>query len=102
MDGGGMSSRRLLLTIAVAFVIGSALTDFFASITEGLFTPILVSVFPSVQQTIYGQILQLGPVKLNVGKAISSTITLLVAMFVVSVTLPYIKAYAPIKGAGRS
>lgn len=102
MEGGAMSSRRLLLTIAVAFVIGSALKDFFSAVTEGLATPIITSIFPGVQQTVYDQIIQVGPAKLNVGKAISASITLLVATFVVSLTLPYVKTYATIKGAGRS
>jgi hypothetical protein len=46
MDGGAMSSRRLLLTVAIAFVIGSALKDFFTAVTAGLVTPIVGSLFP--------------------------------------------------------
>jgi large-conductance mechanosensitive channel len=102
MEGGSMSSRRLLITVAVAFVIGSALKDFFSALTDGLVTPIVAALFPSVQQTVYGQVLQVGSVKLEVGKAISSTVTLLVSLLVVSLALPYLKAYAPIKGAARS
>ena len=102
MEGGAMSSRRLLITVAVAFVIGSALKDFFSSVTDGLVTPVVAALFPSVQQTVYGQVLQVGSVKLEVGKAISSTVTLLVSLLVVSMALPYLKAYAPIKGAARS
>ncbi len=41
-----MSSRRLLLTVAIAFVIGSALKDFFTAVTAGLVTPIVGSLFP--------------------------------------------------------
>jgi hypothetical protein len=47
-------------------------------------------------------VIQVGPIKLEVGKAISSTVTLLVSLLVVSIALPYLKAYAPIKGAARS
>jgi hypothetical protein len=102
MDGGAMSSRRLLLTVAVAFVIGGALKDFFSSLTTGLVTPVVASLFPGVQQTVYGAEVQIAGVKLEVGKVISATITLLVSLLVVSVSLPYIKAYAPITGAKRS
>jgi large-conductance mechanosensitive channel len=102
MDGGAMSSRRLLLTVAVAFVIGGALKDFFSALTSSLVTPVIASLFPGVQQTVYGLELQVAGVKLEVGKVISSTVTLLVSLLIVSVTLPYIKAYAPITGAKRS
>jgi large-conductance mechanosensitive channel len=102
MDGGAMSSRRLLLTVAVAFVIGSALKDFFASLTSGLVTPIVGSLFPAAQQTVAGLELNIGGVKLEVGQVISATATLLISLLVVSVALPYIKAYAPIRGAARS
>lgn len=97
-----MSSRRLLLTVAVAFVIGGALKDFFSALTAGLVTPIVASLFPGVQQTIGGAEITVGGVKLEVGKVISATATLLVSLLVVSITLPYIKAYAPIQGAKRS
>jgi large-conductance mechanosensitive channel len=102
MEGGAMSSRRLLLTVAVAFVIGSALKDFFAALTTGLVTPLVGSLFPGAQQTVAGLELNIGGVKLEVGQVISATATLLISLLVVSVTLPYIKAYAPIRGAARS
>ncbi len=96
-----MSSRRLLLTVAVAFVIGAALKDFFAAITKGLVSPLIASLFPAVQQTVYGLEVQVGGVKLEVGSVISATVTLLISLLVVSITLPYVKAYAPIRGAAR-
>ena len=102
MDGGAMSSRRLLLTVAVAFVIGGALKDFFSSFTSSLITPVIASLFPGVQQTVYGLEVQVAGVKLEVGKVVSATVTLLVSLLIVSLTLPYIKAYAPITGAKRS
>ena len=102
MDGGAMSSRRLLLTVAVAFVIGGALKDFFSAFTSSLATPVIASLFPGVQQTVYGLEIQVAGVKLEVGKVVSATVTLLVSLLIVSVTLPYIKAYAPIQGAKRS
>ena len=96
-----MDSRRLLLTIAIAIVIGGSLKDFFTAITHGLVAPLIGAAFPSIQSTVTGMVIQVGPVKLQVGEVIGATATLLIALFVVSVTLPYIKAYAPIKGAAR-
>jgi large-conductance mechanosensitive channel len=102
MEGGAMSSRRLLITVAVAFVIGGALKDFFSSITTGLVTPVVGALFPSVQKSVYGLEFQVGGVTLEVGQVISATVTLLVSLLVVSLTLPYLKQYAPIRGAARS
>jgi len=102
MEGGAMSSRRLLITIAVAFVVGSALKDFFAAVTSGVVAPIVASLFPSVQQSVSGLTIQLGSVKVEVGAVISATATLFVSLLVVSMALPYIKAYAPIRGAART
>lgn len=97
-----MSSRRLLLTVAIAFVIGSALKDFFTAVTAGLVTPVVGSLFPAVQQTVGGLEINIAGVKLEVGQVISATATLVISLLVVSVTLPYLKAYAPISGAKRS
>jgi large-conductance mechanosensitive channel len=102
MEGGAMGSRRLLITVAVAFVVGSALKDFFSAMTTGLVTPIVASLFPGVQASVAGLTLQVGGVKLEVGSVISATATLVISLLVVSLTLPYIKAYAPIRGAARS
>lgn len=97
-----MSSRRLLITVAVAFVVGGALKDFFSALTTGLVAPIVSSLFPTVQQSVAGATIQVGSVKLEVGQVISATATLFISLFVVSLALPYIKTYAPIRGAGRS
>lgn len=102
MEGGAMGSRRLLITVAVAFVVGTALKDFFSAVTHGIVTPVVATLFPGVQSSVAGLTLQVGPVKLEVGSVISATMTLLISLLVVSVTLPYIKAYAPIRGAARS
>ena len=42
------------------------------------------------------------PQTLEVGQVISATVTLIVSLLVVSLTLPYLKQYAPIRGAARS
>lgn len=87
-------------TIAVGFFLGGALKDFFQAFTQELIAPFAV-LFGGVHKTVEGIVVQLGPVKLEIGKVIGSALTLLVALFVVSFTIPYIKAYAPVIGAAR-
>ena len=91
----------LLLTLAVAIFVGGALKDFFQAITRDLVAPLLAVFFPSAQATVAGLTIQVGPVKLLVGDAIAATVTLVIAMLVVTFTLPYIKSYAPLRGAAR-
>ena len=93
---------NLLLTFALAIFVGGALKDFFQAITRDIVAPLLSVFFPSAQASIAGLTLQVGPIKLLVGDAIAATATLLIALFVVMFTLPYIKAYAPLRGAARS
>lgn len=92
---------NLLLTLAVAVFIGGALKDFFQAITRDIVAPLLSVFFPTAQASVAGLTIQVGPVKLMVGQAIAATTTLIIAMLVVTFTLPYIKAYAPLKGAAR-
>jgi large-conductance mechanosensitive channel len=87
-------------TIAVGFFLGGALKDFFKSFTRDLIAPFAV-LFGGVSKSVEGVTISLGPVKLEVGKVIASALTLMIALVVVSVTLPYIKAYAPMIGARR-
>lgn len=93
---------NLLLTFAVAIFVGGALKDFFQAMIRDLVTPFLALVSPNAQSTVEGLVVPIGPVKLKVGDAIAATVTLLVAVFVVAATLPYIKSYVPIKGGARS
>jgi large-conductance mechanosensitive channel len=88
-------------TIAVGFFLGGALKDFFQSVTQELVAPFAV-LFGGVTKSVEGVTVSLGPVKLEIGKVIGSALTLMVAIFVVAVTIPYIKAYAPMIGARRS
>jgi large-conductance mechanosensitive channel len=88
-------------TVAIGFFLGGALKDFFSAITVDLVAP-FAALWGGAQKSVEGVVVQVGPVKLEVGKAIGAALTLLVALFVVSVTLPYIKAYAPKLGAARS
>jgi large-conductance mechanosensitive channel len=93
-----MDGSTSVVTIAVALYIGMAMGQFFTSITRDLVTPLLSSLFPGVGQTADKLTVQVGSAKLNVGDAIAATMNLLIAYFVVSVTLPYIRTYAPIGG----
>jgi len=91
----------LLLTFAVAIFVGGALKDFFQAVTRDLVAPLLAIFFPEAQATVAGLTVQVGPVKLLIGDVIAATVTLVIAMLVVTFTLPYIKSYAPLRGAGR-
>lgn len=93
-----MDSSTSLTTIAVAIYMGGALYKFFDAITRDLVTPVVAGLFPGATQTIDKVVIQVGSVKINIGDAIGATINLAIAYLVVSVTLPYIKTYAPIGG----
>lgn len=96
-----MSSQSTILTFAVAIFVGGALKDFFNAVNRDLVAPIISAFIPGAQQSLEKITLQLGPVKLNIGDAISATLTLAIALFVVSFTLPYIREYSPVRGGGK-
>lgn len=96
-----MSSQSTILTFAVAIFVGGALKDFFNAINRDLVAPVLAAFVPGAQQSLEKITLQLGPVKLNIGDAISATLTLAIALLVVSYTLPYIREYSPVRGGGK-
>jgi len=85
-------------TFAVAIYIGMVLHKFFDSITKDLVTPVIAAAIPGAQQTLEKITIQLGPVKLAIGDVIAATLQLLIAYFVVSMTLPFIREYAPMGG----
>jgi large-conductance mechanosensitive channel len=93
-------SAVTVYTIAVGFFLGGALKDFFQSVTQDLVAPFAV-LLGGVDKSVTGASVTIGPVKLEVGKVIGATLTLAVALVVVAITLPYIKAYAPMIGARR-
>jgi large-conductance mechanosensitive channel len=93
-----MDGSTSVTTIAIAIYIGAALFQFFASITRDLVTPVLAGLFPGATQTLDKITVQVGPIKLNIGDAIGATLNLLIAYLVVSMSLPWIKTYAPIGG----
>jgi large-conductance mechanosensitive channel len=94
MESGAIS----VTTIAVAIYIGAALFKFFDTITRDLVTPVVAGLFPGASQSLDKITISIGPIKLNIGEVIGATLNLMVAYVVVSVSLPYIKAYAPIGG----
>lgn len=87
-----------MTTFAVAIYIGMVLHKFFDSITKDLVTPILAAAIPGAQQTLEKITVQVGPVKLAIGDVIAATLQVLIAYFVVSMTLPFIREYAPMGG----
>jgi hypothetical protein len=95
-----MNASSLLLVIAAAIFVGGALKDFFQAVITDLVTPFASVVFPDAQHTVQGLVVDVGPVKLKVGDAIGAAATLAIALFVVALTLPYIKAYSPVRGGG--
>lgn len=96
-----MSAQPSILTIAVAIFVGSAITDFFRSITKDFVTPIIAAFVPGAQQSLEKITVQMGPVKFNIGNVISATLTLAIALFVVATTLPYLREYSPVRGGSK-
>jgi large-conductance mechanosensitive channel len=86
--------------IAIGFFLGGALKDFFQAVTQDLVAPFAV-LLGGVEKSVEGVTVSIGPVKLEIGKAIGAALTLLTAILVVSITLPYVRAYAPSIGAAR-
>lgn len=91
-------SAITITNFAVAFYLGAALKDFFGSIARDLLAPFISAILPGTQQAVDKIIIQIGPVKLNIGDAIGATINLCIALAVLYLTLPYIREYAPIGG----
>ena len=96
-----MSADSTVITFAVAIYLGFALSQFFGSITRDLVTPFVAVLFPGVQQAVGHYVINIGPIKLSIGDAIGATFNLLIAFAVVSMTLPYIRAYAPVVGGRK-
>jgi large-conductance mechanosensitive channel len=93
-----MDGFTSVLTIAVGLYVGMTLSQFFTAITRDLVTPVLAGLFPGVQQSVDKVVVQIGTVKINIGDAVAATMNLLIAWLVVSMTLPYVRTYAPIGG----
>jgi large-conductance mechanosensitive channel len=87
-----------VMVMAVGLYLGFALSQFFTAITRDLITPVIAGVFPGVQQSVDKVVVQVGPVKLNIGDAIGAVMNLAIAFLVVSITMPYVRPYAPMGG----
>jgi large-conductance mechanosensitive channel len=93
-------AESTVYAIAIGFFLGGALKDFFQAVIQDLVAPFAV-LLGGVDKSVAGFTVSLGSVKLEIGKVVVAAVTLLSAIFVVSVTLPYIRAYAPLTGARR-
>jgi large-conductance mechanosensitive channel len=93
-------AQSLLLTFAVAIFVGNALKDFFNAFITNLVMPFLVVLFPS-GSGVGDFVLEIGPIKLKVGDALAAGGTLVVALFVAAMAMPYLKEYSPVQGGRR-
>lgn len=93
-------AQSLLLTFAVAIFVGSALKDFFQSFITNLVMPFLVVLFPG-GKGMGDFVLEIGPIKLKVGDALAAAGTLIVALFVAAMAMPWLKEYSPVQGGRR-
>jgi large-conductance mechanosensitive channel len=96
-----MGPDGTLMTFAVAIYIGVALSNFFGAITRDLVTPVVAGLFPGAEKSLGKVVVNVAGIKLEVGDAIAATMNLMIAYLVVSMTLPYIRMYAPLSG-GKS
>jgi large-conductance mechanosensitive channel len=90
-----MSADSELLTLSVAVYLGFAFNNFFMAITRDLITPFFAALIPGSVQHMETFVIQLGPIKLRIGDAIGALLNLIMAYVVVTMTLPYIRAYIP-------
>lgn len=93
-----MNSNTELITLAVAVYLGTAMKEFFQSITRDIITPIFAGLIPTSVQSLDKTVITIGGIKLSIGDVISSTLNLMLAYVVVSFTLASIVRYAPIGG----
>jgi large-conductance mechanosensitive channel len=94
-------AEMTVMSFAVAIFLGSAVSQFFGTISKGLVAPVIGGVFPGAQAGLEKWTVQLGPVKLALGDVLSATVNFVIAILVVYLTLPYIRTYSPIQGGRR-
>jgi large-conductance mechanosensitive channel len=94
-------AEMTVMSFAVAIFLGSAVSQFFTAISRDLVAPIVGGLLPGAQAGLEKWTVQVGPVKLALGDALSATVNLAIAITVVWLTLPYIRAYSPISGGRR-
>jgi large-conductance mechanosensitive channel len=91
-------AEMTILSFAVAIYLGTTMTEFFGAVAKDLLAPIVTGFFPGVHDGITKLTVQIGPVKFSVGNALGAAINLTVAILAVTLTLPYVRAYSPIRG----
>jgi large-conductance mechanosensitive channel len=91
-------SEMTILSFAVAIYLGTSMTEFFSAVAKDLLAPVITGFFPGVHDGITKLTVQVGPVKFSVGNALGAAINLAVAILAVTLTLPYVRAYSPIRG----
>jgi large-conductance mechanosensitive channel len=94
-------AEMTVMSFAVAIFLGSAVSQFFGTISKELVAPIIGGLFPGAQAGLEKWSVQVGPVKLGLGEALSATVNFVIAIVVVYLTLPYIRTYSPIQGGRR-
>jgi len=90
-----------VMSFAVAIFLGSAVSQFFTAVSKDLIAPVVGGIFPGAQSGLEKWTVQVGPVKLALGDALSATVNFAIAIVVVYFTLPYIRTYSPIQGGRR-
>lgn len=96
-----MGTNTELLTLAVAVYLGTAMKEFFQSITRDIITPVISGLIPASVRSLDKTVVTIGGIKLSVGDVISSTLNLMLAYLVVSFTLSTVITYGPVVGARR-
>jgi large-conductance mechanosensitive channel len=97
-----MSPETYLLTLSVAFFMGSALSNFFMAFSRDIVMPILAALFGSSNERDVDKFyITIGDnKKLLVGDLLSSFFHIILAYFIVSMTLPYIRQFSPTISTG--
>jgi len=87
-------AESTVYAVALGFFLGGALKDFFSAVCVDLVAPVL-GVFSGAEKAGAAVVVNVGGVKLEVGKAVGAFLTLLISLLVAATVLPYVRAYAP-------
>ena len=92
-----MGVHNQVMVFAIAIYVGTLLSQFFTALTRDLVLPLLSPV-ASVEGGLAKLVVPLGPFKFNVGDVVVNTLNLVIALAVVSFTLPFLTDYVPVAG----
>jgi large-conductance mechanosensitive channel len=91
-----MSPDTYLLVLSVAVFMGTALSNFFGTLARDIFMPLVTALFGGGNERRFDKLyITIGNTKVLVGDAIVGLLHLILAYFVVSMTLPYIRQFSP-------